>query len=1093
MKLMSTMTPIQIASSVIEKLQEENRIALETLHKSQSNIKNLEHQLLEKEQLIKILQDRLRAGSNSFLEMSNRQKEITIKHLELQIQKLLQENKELEQEINALQSDICAGCETKYFSVPTEKKVAPKSSLKKPVTKNVPGKSTSQSGAESREKMLQRIIEHKDKRIRHLSKEIQKLSQTEKELTNKIYRLTKLIPMSHMPSEILTECLLKEIQSLESQIQLNKGERGKLPHENDVMRFKKFDSDPILTLKGSGITSQNDSAISKKVSEKSSSNLKRKEISYSDFGNVQQENVTLVSNLHKLYNDVSELKQLFASENEKLYQTVTKDSLRNDMLRTQWKEIMSRLNNIAESIQSIITINPDFKQNEPTISNECENIILRLQDRLRDSLELATQYENENAILKENIAKLKDQLTQKKENQIFQSSTIESSEEITSSRTVQKPTHGVDDHQQLKSLLSLKQKQLDAAESHLRTCQNFIEELQRKHLDSDCIPDKKDASTYVNYQVGELPLGALMTKLEVAEKNIKTCEGVIEGLQKVIQNLEEENIRLESDLHMAKFKKVLSEANNNHTACLKSQLRDAEDEMSAINNENKELKTKVHSLEADNLTLQNNLSRVNEELASLQSAAKSKVNSLETDNLTLQNNLVHANEELASLKSASEENFSLQSKLHIAEKRIESLENNITKEQNAVEKLRQENTELKTKLQSIERENVLSKAYEDDVMSLRNNLILKEDEIRNLKESLHAFERKAYEMNHYRKTLRQEIEKLCDILLENTESSKSAANRKAIYKAAALHSAQALLRLDDDYNLQSDNDEQCDALEEMKHQVSVYLTEVSRIHELLTIKEQQRENLLKQYLDMNGQTDVPGFKSSHEVHFQEEAAISEIDSRPLTNSSSSSRGTTLGSSESGIHSADKNVQTEKNQSEHDILICSPSETVLKNVQEELETSKSITTYLLTKCSQLEDLLEKERTEYAKCEKEIEMYKNTIKDLKNQLSVKSNVAKRLNTLIEMMRSKECNDEITVEQLKSEIKWLVNENQKVFEKITATQAELCRCKEENSRIQNDLDSLKRQLINEKYEHAKVNNELKHLRVQISNSQSSTLNDI
>ncbi|GIX84422.1 uncharacterized protein CEXT_185341 [Caerostris extrusa] len=97
-------------------------------------------------------------------------------------------------------------------------------------------------------------------------------------------------------------------------------------------------------------------------------------------------------------------------------------------------------------------------------------------------------------------------------------------------------------------------------------------------------------------------------------------------------------------------------------------------------------------------------------------------------------------------------------------------------------------------------------------MSFGNQLILKEDEIYNLKESLHAFECKAYEMNHYRKTLREEIEKLCDVLLDKSENSNSAANRKAIYKAAILRSAQALLHLDDDFNLQSEDKEKHSAL-----------------------------------------------------------------------------------------------------------------------------------------------------------------------------------------------------------------------------------------------------------------------------------------
>ncbi|GFQ65472.1 uncharacterized protein TNCT_106821 [Trichonephila clavata] len=1069
------MTPIQIASSVIEKLQEENRIALETLHKSQSNIKYLERQLAEKERLIKILEDKLRIGANTFLETSNRQKEITIKHLELQIQKLLKENKELEKQLNIAQFDVCAKCETRYFlGMSAETNPVPKTIAKKPILKNPLSKSAADTERQNREKMLERIIEHKDKRIIHLSKEVQRLSKTEKELTNKVYRLSKLIPLSHMPSEVLTECLLKEIQSLESQIQLYKGGQDKFPYETDTTKFK-FDINPSneydrrkdLSVKGTSIGNSASNVSLRNVKDTINLGAKKRDTFNREAENIQQENVTLASTLHKLYNDVSELKRLFASENEKLYQSLTSDTLRKDVLKIQWRDIISRLNDIAESIQNIIRVNPNFKSNE-IISDESENVILRLQDRLRDSLELATQYENENASLKENIAKLKDQLLQKQNNlQMMENQTKKLSDEINATKAVQSTPQDMEDIQHLKGLLNLKQKQLDSAESHLRTCQNFIDELKRKSPDSDnfkqvvgTIFNKKDIAVNTDYQFGEQSVKSLITKLEVAEKNIKTCEGVIEGLQKVIQNLEEENIKLESDLHMAKFKKVLCEANNNHTACLKSKLKDIEDELTAFNYENKDLKTRIHSLEAENLTLKNNL----------RSTSK----------------------EVEYLKSSGEEKTSLLSKLEVSEKRINTLEENISKAQEVIEIMRKENFELQAEVHSNQRENVVSKAYEDDVMSLRNELILKEDEIRNLKESLHAFEHKAYEMNHYRKTLRQEIEKLCDALLENSESSRIEANRKAIYKAAVLHSAQALLRLDDDFNfIQSEDNEKCNALEEMKRQVSIYLTEVSRIHELLTIKEQEKENLLKQFLNVNNLTDLQGFESSHEMHFQEAAPASGVGSVAGTSSSSSLKATGGSSSESGIHSAEKNLQKGKNQvTTHN---CSQSEIALRNAHEELETSKSITTYLLSKCSQLEDLLEKEKIERANHDKEIELQKNTIKDLKSQVNVKNNVAKRLNTLIEMMRSKECNDEITVEQLKSEIKWLVNENQKVFEKITATQSELSRCKEENSRIQNDLESLKRQLINEKYEHAKVNNELKHLRSQISNSQSSTLNDI
>ncbi|KFM76435.1 Centrosomal protein, partial [Stegodyphus mimosarum] len=385
----------------------------------------------------------------------------------------------------------------------------------------------------------------------------------------------------------------------------------------------------------------------------------------------------------------------------------------------------------------------------------------------------------------------------------------------------------------------------------------------------------------------------------------------------------------------------------------------------------------------------------------------------------------------------------------------------------------------------------MSKSYEEDLESLKNKLILQEQENQKLKDSLHVFESKAMEMNYYRKTLHQEIENLCQALLENSDDDRTVSRRKAIYKAAVLRSAQALLRLGEDSKVE--DFEKNNALDEMKHHVQVYLTEVARIHELLTIKEQQREELLREYLEVNESLDsaMQGSSLKHELLIQEDIPREELESVPHAEAAFGASGTNANSGTLADIS-DKGTQTktannfDKSQQR---VVGDTNE--MKSVVEDLNASKILNSYLMSNCSKLEEQLEKERTEHAKCEKELEVIKENMQEVKMQLNVKNNMLRRFNTIIEMMRSKECNDEITMEQLKSEIKWLIEENQKIFEKITTTQSELCKCKEENSRIQNDLADMKRQLVNERYEHAKVNNELKHLRMQISNSHSS-LND-
>lgn len=1043
------MTAVEIATGMIDKLQKENRECLDALHEARQTIKHLEHQVGEKERLIKVLQERIRMGTDGILEMTNRQKELTIKHLEMQIQKLLKENEDLELRLETIKAHICAKCETKLLLVENnENRNATKSFKSTGKTSSIQSeKKTSQSLCPNRLKSLERIIEHKQKRIVHLSKEVQRLTKTENELTQKIYRLTKLLPMSRMPPETLTDCLLKEIQLLESERQSHE----KFQPSDGVSNLKKDKLSLKNSLSSSKVGFLNSS---EKLKKASTSNTARSAVSIPELQTTdaldtsKAENEVLCKKLQKLCSDVNELKRLFAFESDKLSQGLHSTAAEYSIFKSNLEEIIDNLNDVVQSILNNNFLNIQDENVFASSSNSDDKFVIScLQKRLKESLEIITEYENENKMLHEELNQLRKQMANQ--------GTYHTSDRNFEDETVTVDSNRIqyiNDVKKLKEAIKIKDTQLEAAESHINTCQKFIEELQKtiKKSTFEGLKIQTGVEVCNNEKTNfcEQQNKILQTKLNVAEKNIKTCETVIEQLQNSVRRLEEENVRIESELHMIKSQKI-----------------------SLVNDQScKTLQTKFSTGE----TQINFLKKVNQEL-------QDKIKTLEEVNLKLEKDMKNYEEKNIILEATEQEKGLLKTKIDASEKQICSLEKSMETLQNKLMKVECEKKQLENNLKSITETNNLAETYETVIAGLKNDLNEKEKKNKDLEESLHTLENKAKEMNYHRKNLFKEIENLCKVLMEK-EDNEDNFRRKSIYKAAVLHSAQALLRLDGNYQAQPEDSGRNSALEEMKHQIQVYLTEVARIHELVTIKEHERDELLKEYLDLGDDVFKPSSFLHHQSHFQGESADKNLQSSPHVSL------TPVQPDLPAFCNEGKSTKTSADTHKH---ASDGTFAQLKVLQEELAATKSVTTYLLSSCTRLEELLAKERMQRAQSERELEVQHETISELKSQLNMKNSLTKRLNTLIEMMRSKECNDEITLEQMQSEIKWLIDENQKIFERITSTQAELCQCKEENSRIQNELDTLKRQLLNEKYEHAKVNNELKHLRLQISNSHSA-LND-
>lgn len=162
---------------------------------------------------------------------------------------------------------------------------------------------------------------------------------------------------------------------------------------------------------------------------------------------------------------------------------------------------------------------------------------------------------------------------------------------------------------------------------------------------------------------------------------------------------------------------------------------------------------------------------------------------------------------------------------------VETLEKKLKKSE---EKICKYELELKIITQKYE----LARSYETDLQAIKNKFALKEIQRKELKKDFKNIESKTNEMKHFRKVLHDNTKDLCQFLMTNEKQQVD--ESRQIFDAAASHTFQALVKLEDAY--------QRNALEEISLQIQVYKYEATRIHQLLTIKAQEYPALFEEQL-----------------------------------------------------------------------------------------------------------------------------------------------------------------------------------------------------------------------------------------------------
>lgn len=972
------MSALERARDMIDKLQDENRMALQTLHSAQSKMKEQERKLAEKDQIIRVLQERINSGTDGTLEVIIRQKDLTIKNLEMQIQKVLKDKEDLEIQIESIKAEVCSKCQTKLMKSTRYRK--PNEPFKK--SNALPEKKTLQT---PKRETVDKILGHKDKRIDFLTKENKRLTNLEKELTLKIYRLTKLISLSHLPPDAITECLLREIQSLESRICFSNSKDSRIENFNKDSLLSDFPSGKIASLPES------------------------KQLNAC---NVEDE--ALLDHLRKLYHDVCEFKRAFASKSEIVLANAA------NTYRTL-ENLIKDLNCIAQKILTHNVYSEDLGQTYE--KSDHEFVVSCLQERLKEYLELIDKHESKISRLKLENRALKECLenTQLIQNCAF----LDPKKSFFCSKDVQ----NINDVTELKNILRTKEEELDSVKSHLNTCQKLIEELRRTNTTS--------ASDYskMQYDLYTQQIQALKTKLDVAEKNIKSCGETIEKLQKIRQTLEDENTRLESELHSIKCKSISEEYGFQASA---KSFQISEPLMTVSAKENKKMGEDTEKLRKLQEKRVKDYKVPNEEHHN----KYEKITEKNKNEGMLKSRLDECEKEVGILL---QEKLFLKSKLDASEKHITAFQKSVEILQEKLKKTEEEKKNLKTELNKITVIYNLAEKYEHDLIALRNELILKEEENKGLNESLDTLKKQALNVKYFRKQLHKELEKLHKVLAENVVSEEC----KQIYETSILQFAEEFLRLHDD-NLKVDDYETI-AYEELKHQITVYLTEIGRINELLTIKEEKRNALFREHEFSTDSHLKRGSLHHSEPHIQ-------------------------GGGDSGsVHDINhiRSVYPPSSKKYESEQGCVPIN-YMENLQEDFV--KSAVPSLSSNGTSLEDLLCRERLERAKCEDELNFFQKHCKQLNDSLNRLKHHTKKLDTIIEKMRSESCNDEILKKELAAQLSWLLDEHQKMFKEVNITQTALVESNVEKARLENELKILDREVLDVKYENATIGNELR-----------------
>lgn len=283
--------------------------------------------------------------------------------------------------------------------------------------------------------------------------------------------------------------------------------------------------------------------------------------------------------------------------------------------------------------------------------------------------------------------------------------------------------------------------------------------------------------------------------------------------------------------------------------------------------------------------------------------------------------------------------------------------------------------------------------------------------------------------------------------------------------------------------------------ETLKRQIQEYVTEVTRVEELLALKEQQRMELLEQYKNLNEENVQLESQTQHLVSINSSTELEVIVKEKE-----------LKMCHDRISALENEIEThlnaeQKYRTEVNLLNSSVSDleaelhhtqTMIKQLQEDLASTRSLCVQLDSTRDYLQrqkaaDEVEKEQLLF-----QIRELQEEIKALQTQIANERTSVLNLEGVLTVSREKEFRNHLSVQELSAEVKLLRDRLKENDEKLEIQSKELASSRIKVAELEMTAERLKRQVTNEKFEKEKASQELKRLRKQhqfFDNSEESS----
>ncbi|XP_067132615.1 LOW QUALITY PROTEIN: centrosomal protein of 135 kDa-like [Centruroides vittatus] len=618
------------------------------------------------------------------------------------------------------------------------------------------------------------------------------------------------------------------------------------------------------------------------------------------------------------------------------------------------------------------------------------------------------------------------------------------------------------------------------AESDVRTEERIELESKVQILQDELEQEKKEIMWLRNEVVLAAKNPQQSTLDLILKRMTQEKDNISFELQQVLDERKLLQLKLQesNDKHSSEKRKLHQQIED-----LKSTIIESEKQRNILETEVSSLKNLVSSLEEELINLQFHWSQLKDEHNITKAAA---------DQMKLL-----ADEGEASKTNIHSQFLLKEKELHSAKEKISSLQTNLDNLNEMIEQYNVDVSKYQTEIENLSKEKnqfqQLAEQKSQHLLSVQHEVLDKEEQMSQLRITINTLESQLDKLQSEIQDKEKLLQSIKQQLESNTEQFESFQHSQNIVQNENKKLLENIGVLTKENQILSKELEKVHSEKEtLKRQIQEYVTEVTRVEELLAHKEQQRMELLEQYRSLNEENVQLETQTQHLASINSSTEL-EVLVKEKELKMCHDRISALEDEIETHLSAEQKYRSEVNMlnsSVHDLeLELQHTQTMIRQLQQDLASTRSLCVQLDSTRDQLQRQKANDEAEKEQLLTQIQKLQEETKMLRSQISNERASVLNLEGVLTVSREKEFRNHLSVQELTAEVKLLRERLKENDERLEMQSKELASSRTKVAELEMASERLKRQVTNEKYEKEKASQELKRLRRQHQFFDSST----